>query len=101
MERLIHLTKAHRAQGDDGNGQVLVDADLEILGAPPGAYAAYARAIRQEYAFVGPEEYRRGRLRVLRRFLTRTHIYYTPVWQREREPQARRNLRAEIARLEP
>lgn len=100
VERLIHLTKDHRPEAGDGNGQVLADADLAILGASPAAYVAYARAIRREYAFVEPEAYRRGRLEVLRGFLARPHIYHTPVWQQAREPQARRNLQAEIARLE-
>jgi predicted metal-dependent HD superfamily phosphohydrolase len=99
VERLIRLTGEHRAAAGDGNGQVLVDADLAILGAPPAAYVAYARAIRQEYAFVEPERYRRERIRILRRFLARPHIYYNPAWQQEREPQARQNLRAEIASL--
>ena len=100
VERLIHLTRDHRPQAGDGNGQVLADADLAILGASPAAYAAYARAIRREYAFIEPEAYRRGRLKLLRGFLARPHIFHTPAWQQARERQARRNLQAEIARLE-
>ena len=100
VERLIRLTATHRAAPGDDNGQVLSDADLAILGAPPPTYEAYARAIRREYAFVEADAYRRGRLRVLRHLLARSTIYYTPVWQQEREPRARQNLRREITRLQ-
>lgn len=99
VARLIRLTRTHRAEEDDGNGQVLADADLAILAAPPATYAVYAAAIRREYGFVGEEQYRRGRLRVLQRLLARPQIYHTPRWRSEREAQARRNLHWEIARL--
>jgi predicted metal-dependent HD superfamily phosphohydrolase len=95
--RLILLTKTHEASADD-DGCRLLDADLSILGAEPEVYDAYARAIRQEYAWVPEEEYRAGRRRVLERFLARPHIYFTPAF-RAREDQARSNIAHEIASL--
>ena len=99
VARLILLTEGHEAEAGDGNGRVLLDADLAILGAAPAVYERYARAIRREFAHVPEEAYRRGRADVLRRFLQRETLYHTPPMQQEREAMARRNLRAELAAL--
>lgn len=99
VAKLIQLTSTHEAQADDGNGKVLVDADLAILSAPRATYAAYADAIRREYAFVGDEQYHRGRMDILQRLLERPQIYYTPPQRSLREARARHNLRWEITRL--
>jgi predicted metal-dependent HD superfamily phosphohydrolase len=100
VQRLILLTKDHHVQPGDGNGAVLVDADLAILGEERLVYQGYARAIRAEYAWVPEEEYRQGRLRVLRSFLDRSHIYHTPPMRQQREARARRNLAQEIDSLQ-
>lgn len=99
VRRLILLTKDHRPASNDGDGQVLVDADLAILGAPPTAYARYAAAIRREYSWVSDSDYASGRVTILERFLERPFIYFTPPMRREREQRARANLNAEIERL--
>lgn len=92
---LIRKTKTHDADGD-ADAQVLIDADLAILGASESAYRIYAEQIRQEYAWVPESEYRTGRQRVLQTFLDRPRIYHV---LSRREAAARRNLAAEIARL--
>ncbi len=98
--RLILLTKTHRCSVDDRDGQVMLDADLAILGADRSNYDAYARAIRREYAWVPDDEYRKGRRRVLESFLGRDRIYRTDELHRAAEEQARGNLRREIDGLE-
>ena len=97
--RLILLTERHQAAAGDGNGKVLADADLAVLGATPAAYEGYAKAIRREFAHVPEEAYRRGRADVLRGLLQRDPLYYTRPMQLEREARARRNLRRELAAL--
>jgi predicted metal-dependent HD superfamily phosphohydrolase len=92
---LIRTTKAHEA-GGDADAQVLIDADLAILGASEPVYQDYAEKIRQEYAWVPETEYRRGRRRILESFLTKPRIYHLLC---HLEEPARRNLAAEIARL--
>jgi predicted metal-dependent HD superfamily phosphohydrolase len=92
---LIRKTKTHDA-GDDVDAQVLLDADLAILGANESDYQAYADYIRREYAWVPEPEYRKGRRQVLERFLTRPRIFHLLI---HLEEPARRNLAAEIARL--
>ena len=98
-ERLILLTKTHSPSPDDRLGQILVDADLAVLGAPEAEYDAYASAIRKEYAWVPDEAYRSGRRSVLQQFLHRPRIYWTEVMFAEAEEAARRNLRREIELL--
>jgi predicted metal-dependent HD superfamily phosphohydrolase len=92
---LILKTKVHDA-GDDPDAQVLLDADLAILGASDSSYRKYAEQIRREYAWVPDADYRSGRRQVLTRFLTRPRIYHFLI---NLEEPARHNLSAEIARL--
>jgi predicted metal-dependent HD superfamily phosphohydrolase len=96
---LILLTASHRAEPSDRDGQVLLDADLAVLGSPPERYTAYSRAIRQEYAWVPEEQYRSGRKQVLEGFLRRERIYHLEPMHAAHEEPARRNLAAEIAAL--
>lgn len=98
--RLVLLTEEHEAGDSDGNGRVLLDADLAILGAEQAAYERYAQAIQREFAHVPEEAYRRGRAAVLRRLLQRNPLYYTRPMQEEREARARRNMRRELAILD-
>ncbi len=94
---LILATRTHEA-GDDPDAQVLLDADLAILGADVPIYDRYAENIRKEYSWVPDAAYCAGRRRVLERFLRRARIYY---FLTKLEDAARRNLAAEIARLVP
>ncbi|QEL20106.1 HD domain-containing protein [Limnoglobus roseus] len=95
---LIRATANHRSL-DDADTDVLLDADLAILGAGEARYLRYAEAIRREYAFVPDDDYRKGRAAVLEKFLARDRIYRTDVMHLEAEAPARQNLRAEIERL--
>jgi predicted metal-dependent HD superfamily phosphohydrolase len=92
---LILKTKTHDAAGD-ADARVLIDADLAILGASEPVYAAYANAIRREYAWVPEGEYRDGRRSDLERFLGRPRLYHLLC---HLEDAARRNLAVEIASL--
>jgi predicted metal-dependent HD superfamily phosphohydrolase len=94
---LILKTKTHDAGPDEAEAQVVIDADLAILGADETAYRAYADDIRREYGRVVEPEYRQGRRQVLEKFLARPRIFYL---LRNLEHPARRNLDAEITRLE-
>jgi predicted metal-dependent HD superfamily phosphohydrolase len=97
--RLILNTQHHQAETTDIDSQILLDADLAILSAPPNQYQRYAQAIRQEYAWVPEPDYCRGRQQVLERFLQRPQIYCTPYMQAKLEPLARRNLGRELQAL--
>lgn len=99
VQRLILLTKQHQTTADDSNGQILLDADLAILGACKARYQVYRQAIRQEYWWVPDAAYRAGRVQALQRFLQRDRIYATESLFHRREQRARRNLEREIREL--
>ncbi|NLT26015.1 MAG: DUF4031 domain-containing protein [Microbacteriaceae bacterium] len=77
----------------------LLDADLSILGAGEPRYRAYTRSVREEYAHVPREAFRKGRARILEGFLERPRIYRTGAGAALWEARARRNLAGELAAL--
>ncbi|MFB7162127.1 hypothetical protein [Streptomyces sp. NPDC056242] len=101
VSRLVMLTVTHDPDEDDHNGEVLCDADLAILAESPGAYAAYAAAVREEYGFVPDEPFREGRAAVLRQLLALPRLFRTPYGAAHWEERARENLTAELALLTP
>ncbi|MFD2351478.1 hypothetical protein ACFSTC_22470 [Nonomuraea ferruginea] len=99
MSRLVRLTAAHDTLAEgDRDGAVLCDADLAVLGGD--GYADYAAKIRQEYAHVPGELFRRGRAQVLRRLLAVPRLYRTPPARELWEARAREAVSAELAELE-
>ncbi|MGW0579565.1 HD domain-containing protein [Streptomyces sp. NPDC002920] len=99
VARLVRLTVTHAPADDDRDGQVLCDADLAILAAPPSAYAAYTAAVREEYHFVPNDAFRAGRAAILRQLLDLPRLFRTPYGKEEWEATARYNLRGELALL--
>jgi predicted metal-dependent HD superfamily phosphohydrolase len=99
VARLVRLTVTHDPADDDRDGQVLCDADLAILAAPPSAYAAYTAAVREEYHFVPGDAFRTGRAAILRRLLDLPRLFRTPYGAARWEATARYNLRGELELL--
>lgn len=88
IEELILATATHQAPANDLEMQILLDADLAILGTGRRTYQAYSLAIRQEYSWVEEAEYNTGRTAVLQQFLSRPNLYFTPQMQAARQAQA-------------
>jgi len=65
VARLVRLTATHLPGTRDPEGDLLSDADLAILAAPPELYDAYVAAVRAEHAAVQEEDFLAGRLAVL------------------------------------
>lgn len=101
VARLVRLTVTHDPADGDTNGEALCDADLAILAAPPQDYAAYTRAVREEYGFVPDEAFRAGRAAVLRQLLDLPRLFRTPHGRAAWEAPARENLTTELALLTP
>lgn len=99
VARLVRLTVTHDPADDDRDGQVLCDADLAILAAPPSAYAAYTAAVREEYHFVPNDAFRTGRAAILRQLLELPRLFRTPYGQEKWEATARWNLAGELEML--
>jgi len=96
---LIMFTR-HSAAPVGVDAEVLVDADLSILGAPPARFQEYEAQVRREYAWVPDEMFRSGRARILKQILDRPHLYCTALFQERYEAQARGNLRQSLKHLE-
>ncbi|MFD0541019.1 metal-dependent phosphohydrolase [Actinomadura luteofluorescens] len=97
--RLVELTATHAPEEGDRDGQVLCDADLAVLGAEPEDYAAYAAAVREEYAFVPDEFFRAGRAEVLSGLLALPRLFHTPAARERFEERARANMGTELLLL--
>jgi len=98
--RLVLLTATHAVEPGDRNGALLADADLAILATDPVTYAAYATAVRAEYAHVPDDAFARGRAAVLRRLLALPQLFHVPPLHAEWEARARANLTAELGVLD-
>ncbi|GAA6618062.1 HD domain-containing protein [Scytonema sp. NUACC26] len=99
VSHFILSTKSHQTTPDNCDCQVLLDADLAILGSSPVEYGNYAMAIHQEYAWLSEAEYFVGRKRVLQRLLQRDRIYYTEPMFQAFELSARSNILQEIQQI--
>lgn len=99
VARLVRLTVTHDPAADDRNGAVLCDADLAVLAGPPQGYAAYAAAVREEYAFVPDDVFRAGRADVLRHLLALPRLFRTTTGHDRWEAAARHNLATELELL--
>ena len=105
IAEMITATATHRLpeftdRGAARDAALFLDMDLSVLGAPPEIFAAYERAVRQEYHWVPEPGWIAGRAAVLKGFLARAHIFHTPEFRLRLETQARQNLAASLAALE-
>ena len=98
IERLILLTK-HPSDPLSEDEKYLIDIDLSILGAETALYDQYEKWIRQEYAHVSDEVFRKGRGEVLRAFLVQEYIYHTDYFRQKLEKRARENLENTLLKL--
>lgn len=98
VARLVRLTATHVPGSRDVEGELLCDADLAILAAPPEAYARYVAAIREEYAAVPESEFLAGRLEVLEPM--REGELFRTAKGRVLTPAAQANLAAECRSLQ-
>jgi predicted metal-dependent HD superfamily phosphohydrolase len=94
VARLVRLTETHVPGSRDPEGELLCDADLAILAAPPDAYARYVEQVRAEYAAVPEPQFLAGRLAVLTELADR-EIFRT-TGGRRLTAAARDNLEAEM-----
>ncbi|MGW5372245.1 HD domain-containing protein [Streptomyces sp. NPDC004009] len=97
--RLVRLTVTHAPAADDLDGQVLCDADLAILAAPPSEYAHYTAEVREEYHFIPSDAFREGRAAILRQLLSLPSLFHTPYGREHWERTARYNLTGELEML--
>jgi predicted metal-dependent HD superfamily phosphohydrolase len=100
VARLVRMTSMHDPAPGDVDGALLCDADLAVLAADPGDYAAYADAVRAEYAHISDDAFRIGRAAVLRQLFTLPALYRLPELRELWEERARKNVAGELSALE-
>lgn len=96
VRELILLTQHHQVDSNNIEEQILLDADLAVLGGDWEKYWLYAQNIRQEYNWVGDRDFKFGRIKVLEHFLNRPQIFFLLT---NLEDIARQNLTREIEML--
>lgn len=102
VRELIMLTARHgqlASEALDPDAAHFLDCDMAILSAPAPRYAAYERAIAEEYRAVPPALYRAGRARFLSQLLASPAIFLTPFFRARFEQRARSNLQAALQQL--
>ncbi len=99
VARLVRVTEHHRPADDDVAGQVLCDADLAILAAPPDRYASYVEGVRKEYAHVPDADFAVGRAAVLQDLLDKPSLFHTTAARDRWEAAARANIERERSAL--
>lgn len=92
------LATKHHQPSKDNDTNLLMDADLSILGSEPKTYQEYADAIRQEYTMYSDKDFFLGRKVALENFLQRDSVFKTAYFKKLEKP-ARENISAEILSL--
>lgn len=94
VARLIMITRDHRPEPGDQSGARVGDADLAILGSPPGRYRQSVAELRVESG-LDEAAWVRARAAAVARLLARPAIYATDLGRQRWEAAARRNLASE------
>jgi predicted metal-dependent HD superfamily phosphohydrolase len=68
--------------------------DLDLLGLSTD-YRNNCDNVKAEFGFLSQEEWRKGRMAFLKKFLSRDTIYHTELYKDKYESQARTNLQNE------
>lgn len=93
--RLVLLTIDHQPAPDDHRGIALVDADLAILGQPPGRYLMYLNGVRAEHPNLSDDAFEIARRRVVEALLSQQGLYRSQMAQQLWLDRARENLSSE------
>lgn len=96
----ILATQKHEAEAQASSDlRLFLDLDLAILGSSPETYRRYSQAVRAEYDWVPLQAYCTGRSEILRRFVARPALFFTPSMHTRFEAQARNNIAWELKEL--
>jgi predicted metal-dependent HD superfamily phosphohydrolase len=95
----VLATITHSRQEHDVMVELLLDADLAILGAPADAYDRYVAEVRVEYSSLDDPAWRRGRAQVLEELARRESLFFTSAARARWESAARANLERELRSL--
>lgn len=86
----------HKSSVEDPMQQLLLDADLAILGTEPSTYQNYVRCVREEYAVIPDPVWTEKRAEFLEATLEKPEIFQHPHFRTQLEPRARLNIAREL-----
>lgn len=95
---LIVVTKDHTPNKNQDE-KWMIDFDIAVLGQHWDIYYKYTQHIREEYASVPNFMYKKGRRKVLRRFLNKNRLYKTNIFYQLYEDNAKYNIKKELESL--
>jgi len=96
IQGLIMITRHDRPTASMDES-LIVDIDLTILGSSAADYAAFEKAIREEYKNIPSFIYWRKRKKILSDFVAKERIYQNQCFYDILEKQARENLSSVLA----
>ena len=99
VHRLVLLTAGHDPAPGDATAPSCATPTSPSWPGRPDAYAAYASAVRAEYAHLTDAEFTAGRIAVLEHLLALPALFRTPDAARQWAEPARANLTAELVLL--
>ncbi len=89
------LATKHHIKSNDTDTNYLLDADMSILGYEWQRYEQYMLGVRNEYSNYPEDQYKEGREKVLRKFLS-GNIFHTEYFTDKYELRAINNIKQEI-----
>lgn len=93
------LATKHHKKSIENDTDLLLDADMAVLGYKWQQYEAYYTGVRKEYDVYPDFLYNPGRAKVLKQFLAESKIYNTTSFNDKYEKSARENIATEIGFL--
>jgi len=102
VSELIGLTARHGSLAPtdvDAEAALFLDCDMAILGASPGVFDAYDRAIALEYRALPRELYSAGRRAFLGQLLASARIFLSAHFHARLDAPARANLQRALASI--
>ncbi|NOQ56312.1 MAG: dephospho-CoA kinase [Nanohaloarchaea archaeon] len=99
VKRLV-LDTAHNKVPETFEGEVIADIDTLVFGTVPEIFDDYEFRIGKEYSWADPDEFKTKRSEILLKFLERSQIYYTDVFEDAYGAQARANLERVLVKLD-
>jgi predicted metal-dependent HD superfamily phosphohydrolase len=96
INQYILDTETHEPTNQRNDSLFFLDIDMQILGTDLDIYKQYSQNIRKEYHLIPSLFYTKGRKKVLKHFLEKKQLYFTPVFQQKFEQKARQNIEWEI-----
>ncbi|OGP92616.1 MAG: hypothetical protein A2Z19_07630 [Deltaproteobacteria bacterium RBG_16_54_18] len=91
------LSTKHNDEPKNSDSKYLIDIDLSILGANTNIFQEYEKNIRKEFKWVPKYLFQKKRGEVLKSFLRRKHIFYTELFRKKYEYQARININSVLS----